>query len=173
MRFNSLNYSKTGPKKITDSYCPAILLERQQQAINLTNYRIIFGHMQDPRVLFISYSSDQFKGLKFKGRTSKVPQSDFTAADHTSKASKNTLVHLIFRTQATCLSLKGFFCKEKNYSTHFFPTLICFSKVQEVILSCLMKESTTNQYNPTRHYPAGLQIVTNIIITKKRLFPNT
>lgn len=68
MRLNSLNHSKPGANKSTDSHWPAIILERQWQAINLTNYSTIFGHRQDPRVLFISYSSDQVQGFEVQGK---------------------------------------------------------------------------------------------------------
>lgn len=68
MRFNSLNHSRPRANKSTDSYWPAIILEWQRQAINLTNYSTIFGHMQDPRVLFISHFSDQVQGFEVQGK---------------------------------------------------------------------------------------------------------
>jgi hypothetical protein len=58
------NCSKPEANKSTNFYCPAIIQERLQQAINLTNYSTRFGHMQDPGVLFISYSSDQVQGFE-------------------------------------------------------------------------------------------------------------
>lgn len=68
MEFNYLNHSKPGTNKSSNSYSPAIIQERLRQAINLANYSTIFGHIQDPGVLFIPYSSDQVQGFEVQGK---------------------------------------------------------------------------------------------------------
>lgn len=81
MWLNSLNCSQPGANKSTYSFCPDITQERLWQAIKLTNYSTIFGHMQDPRVLFISCSSDQVQRFEVQGKD-KEGNTAFNAADH-------------------------------------------------------------------------------------------
>lgn len=87
MRLNSVNHSKPGANKSTNSYFPVIIQERLGQAINLTNHSTVFGHMQDPGVLFISNSRQnkcpyQAQGSEVQGEDKQgATQSDFTGAD--------------------------------------------------------------------------------------------
>ena len=97
-------------------------MERQWQAINLTNYSTRFGHMQDPRVLFISFSDQvqrfEVQGKDKQGVTVRLYHCRPLSQDET-QASKNTLVHLIFMTYSVCVSLNRVFYKKKK-SFHLF-----------------------------------------------------
>lgn len=84
MRLNCLKCSKPGANKSTHSFCPDITQERLWQAIKLTNYSTMFGHMQDPRVLFISCASDQVQRFEVPGKD-KEGTTACSAADHATR----------------------------------------------------------------------------------------
>lgn len=50
-----------------------------------TNYSTVSGHMQDPRVLFISYSSDEVQGFEVQWKDKQGATIDFTAADNATR----------------------------------------------------------------------------------------
>lgn len=117
MWLNSLNCSKPGANKSTYSFCPDITQERLWQAIKLTNYSTIFGHMQDPRVLFIFCSSDQVQRFEVQGKD-KEGSTAFSAADHTTtlnhRQAKDTHANHISRLTAVDISTKTSLLKKKS-----------------------------------------------------------
>lgn len=113
---HSLNHSKPRANKSPDSYWPAIILERPRQTISLTNYRTIFGHMQDPRVLFISSSSDPVQGFEVQGKDMLRGSQDSllrTTPRHSAQ-DKGEQPAPRFLTWCMCTSLKGFLHKKKK-----------------------------------------------------------
>lgn len=92
MWLDCLNCSKPGANKSTYSFCPGITQERLWQAIKLTNYSTIFGHMQDPRVLFISCVSDQVQRFEVQGKD-KEGTTAFSAADQATKVNLRKARH--------------------------------------------------------------------------------
>lgn len=117
MWLNSLNCSKPGANKSTYTFCPDITQERLWQAIKLTNYSTIFGHMQDPRVLFIFCSSDQVQRFEVQGKD-KEGSTAFSAADHTTtlnhRQAKDTHANHISRLTAVDISTKTSLLKKKS-----------------------------------------------------------
>ena len=75
--------------------------------------------MQDPRVLFIFYSSDQVQGFEVQGTGKQGGTLRLHCYRPYHKASKHTPVHLM--TWHMCISLKGFFCKGKKLFDLFPP----------------------------------------------------
>lgn len=117
MWLHSLNCSKREANKSTYSFCPDITQERLWQAIKLTNYSTIFGHMQDPRVLFISCPSDQVQRFEVQGKD-KEGSTAFSTVDHATtvnhRQAEDTHDNHISRLNAMDISTKTSLVKKKS-----------------------------------------------------------
>lgn len=126
---NSLNCSRSGANKSTYSFCPGITQERLGQVIKLTNYSTIFGHMQDPRVLFISCSSDQVQRFEVQGKD-KEGTTAFRAGDHATtlnhRQAKDIYANRASWLTDMCISTKTFLLKKKKkgHVTHPYILIV-------------------------------------------------